>query len=599
MKETTYTYPKGSVELNIQENISKILEVDSYIIKISMTQDKKFGDLTTSIAMSLAKERRENPFDIANKIKEGIGNIKGVSRIEVIKPGFVNFFVSNELIREELLAIDENFGKSDEHKDSQIMVEYGQPNTHKTITVGHVKSAITGLAVARLYENVGYDVVHANYFGDFGPYVAKTLYALFLKVKQDFSISDLNDENVNKAVAYIEDIKEKEGLKGVMSLISELYAQATKLCEDEDGLTGVIKDINNLLFENGSKPLNKIYKYTRELCIQFQDQFFGDLGVKYDRQYPESEVSENGKKIVKENIGKVFIEDKGAVIFPGEKYKMSRYVFLTEQGNPTYSGKDLGLAVLKFKEYPKLEFSLVLTSVEQNDYFNVLIKVLELIFPEIGKKYRHIGFGWLLFGNKKTSARKGDKAFTYDVMINEAITIAKEKISALKEYSKDDIDNISKKIAIAGFKFNILSRELHKDINYDPNTFMSLSGFSAPYIMYSYARAVAILSKGKVEKLTAVELGKVFNEKVEIDLIKKLLEYPNIVKTSANILATHILCNYLYELADTFNSFYTTCPILNFEDELIKKSRLVLLEKTTTILKNGFYILGIETVDKM
>ena len=110
---------------------------------------------------------------------------------------------------------------------------------------------------------------------------------------------------------------------------------------------------------------------------------------------------------------------------------------------------------------------------------------------------------------------------------------------------------------------------------------------------------MSILNKGKVEKIIEEELKKVFNEKVEVDLIKKLLEYPSVVKSAASGLAAHIICNYLYELANTFNSFYTTCPILTSEDELIKKSRLMLLEKTTMILKNGFYLLGIDTVEKM
>ena len=464
MKEVGYKYKDGSVESILQESIAKTLDIKADLIKISQTQDKKFGDLTTSIAMSLAKEKGQNPFDIATKIKEGIVEIKGVSKVEVIKPGFVNFIISSDLIKEELLTIDENFGKNDEHKGAQIMVEYGQPNTHKALTIGHVKSAITGLAVSRMYEQVGYKVFQVNYFGDFGPYVVQTIYSLFLKVKPNFVLADINNDLVEKAKRYIDEVANKEGYKPVIELIAELYSFGSKEYKAESTSSQIIKEMNNMLFDKSNECLNEIYKYTREICIQYQDKFFADLGVKYDRQYPESEVFENGEKIVKENIGEIFIEDDGAVIFPGEKYKLSRYVFLTGEGNPTYSGKELGLAILKFKEHPDLEFSLVLTSVEQNEYFKVVIKALELIYPEMVGKYRHLGFGWLLFDNKKASSRQGNKSFAYFDMIDEAVNLAKEKISALKEYTKDDIDNISKKIAIAGFKFNILSHEFHKDI---------------------------------------------------------------------------------------------------------------------------------------
>ncbi len=597
MSTGKFLYAKGSIEELIQTGVSKVLNIEPSEVIVSRTGDSRFGDFTTPIAMKMAGKLGRNPLEIAEQISKEFPQDDKVSKVEFIKPGFANFYLSSSYLKQSLQEIKETFGQSKEYQGRRIMVEYGQPNTHKSVTVGHVKSAITGLSISRLYENLGYEVIHANYFGDIGPYVAKTLYALISKVKPEFVVGDLNQEVIDSAYALVEEKLKSDGFRGVKEFVSDLYVEASKEFETEDSVTGVVKEINNLLFTKKNQFINQIYDKTRQVCIEYLNDFFGSLGVKYDRQYPESEVSELGKEIVQKNTGGVFVKDDGAIIFPGDKYKMSRWVFLTSEGNPTYSGKEIGLIETKFQEYPDLEFALVTTSVEQNEYFRGVIKAFELIKPEMVGKYRHLGFGWLLLDNKKTSSRKGTVG--YDEMIEEAMEIAKSKISQLKEYSVEDIEKISRAIAVAGFKFNILSHEFHKDINYDPKTFMNLSGYSAPYIIYSYTRAMSILAKEKGNIDSKIALETVLNEIEELTLIRKLLEYPTTVNNCAKGLLPHILCEYLYELANTFNSFYTTTPILKESNNDFRNARLVLLEKTALVIKQGLYLLGIEPIEKM
>lgn len=593
-KDKGYVYINGSAQFEIQKLVSDALGVEPSIVLVSQTQDSKFGDFTSPVAMRLSKELKKSPIQIAQQLVEKIGENELLEKAEAVAPGYINFFLSQKYLKNMLVKIDENFGVLDEKKGKKIMVEYGQPNTHKAVTVGHVKSAITGMSVARLYENLGYDVIHANYFGDLGPYVAKSLYSLLNKVGKVEAVSDITPELVEKAIALVETIKKEGGYGELKEYFGNLYVEASKVYESDDEITGIIKEINALLFNKENEYVNKIYQYTKEICIEYLNDFFGSLGVKYDRQYPESEVWERGSELVKENIGKIFKEDSGAVIFEGKDYKLSNWVFLTGQGNPTYSGKELGLIDLKFKEYPDLDFGLVLTSVEQNEYFKGVIKAWELMHPEMIGRYRHIGFGWLLLNNKKTSSRGGTVG--YDQMIEEAIEIAKTKISGLKEYSVDEINNISEVVAKSGFKFNILSHEFHKDINYDPKTFLSLSGFSAPYIIYSYTRAKSIMSK--LGEIKEIDLSNTLNGKEEIELMRKLNEYPDTVRNSALNLTPHILCEYLYELANTFNSFYTSNRVVD-EAEEIKNSRLLLISKYALVIKKGLYLLGIDVIEKM
>lgn len=593
-KKVEYAYEVGTVEDLIQTLLAKQTDKLKKQILVSRIVDKKFGDFTSPIAMQMAKEQGKNPLEIAIEIVEKLSKDSTFSKVDAVKPGYINFFLASDHLKNSLLVIDEKFGTFDEGAGQQIMVEYGQPNTHKSITVGHVKSAITGLSVARLFEALGYDVIHANYFGDLGPYVAKTLYVLMQK-NGITNNKELTDLGVDKCMKYLTEIQERLGFKGVKDEIGLLYRTGNKMSESNKEDEVAIKAVNSLLFNKTDENLNRLYKESRDVCIEYQTDFFKILGVKYDRQYPESEVFEIGKQVVKENIGNLFIEDKGAIIFPGEKYNMGRWVFLTSEGNPTYHGKDLGLVNLKFKEYPNLKFCLIMTSVEQNEYFKALMKVVSILYPHLDGKYLHEGFGWLLFNNKKTSSRGG--SFTFDDMYEQAVESAKAKIAVLKEYTDTEKEKIAHTIAMSGIKFNILSHEFHKDINYDPKNFTSLSGYSAPYIIYSFTRAMSVLEKGGGAK--EFKLEKAYNEKEETDLIRKLLEYPKVVKTSAKDRKTHILCEYLYELANTFNSFYTTQSILNTEDEDIKNSRLLLAKKTAMIIKKGLYLLGIDTIDKM
>lgn len=590
-----YVYEIGTPELLIQTLLTEALTIEKEKVIVSQTSNPKFGDYTSPIAMSLASILKDSPINIAKKIASEITLPNEFEKVEAVMPGYINFYLSKNYLKESLLNIDESFGNFKEGVGKKIMVEYGQPNTHKSITVGHVKSAITGLSVARLFETMGYEVIHANYFGDIGPYVAKTLYALLLTSQNINNTDHLNDEIVDNCLKYLNNVEEKEGLMGLQDKIGELYVLGSKFDKEDKQASEVIRNINSLLFNPTNEYLTRLYKETKDLCIKTQDEFFGILGVKYDRQYTESEVFELGKKIVEDNIGNIFIKDQGAVIFPGEKYKMSRFVFLTSDGNPTYSGKDLGLVNLKYQEYPDLDDSIILTSIEQNEYFKVLMKVISLLYPEREGKYRHIGFGWLLLNNKRTSSRGG--SITFSEMYRQALESAKNKISEMKQYSEDEVEKISKSVALAGIKFNILSHEFYKDINYDPASFTSLNGFSAPYIMYSYTRAKSVLEKAL--EMKEFDIEKSLNEIVEIDLIRKLMEFPNKISISAKGLSTHLLCEYLYELANVFNNFYTTQSILNEENENIKNARLKLVEKTALVIKKGLYILGIEVIDRM
>jgi arginyl-tRNA synthetase len=223
-----------------------------------------------------------------------------------------------------------------------------------------------------------------------------------------------------------------------------------------------------------------------------------------------------------------------------------------------------------------------------------VISCLEKIRPDLKGRYKHVPFGWLLRNNKKTSSRMGDSIKGMDIL-QEAIDLAATKIQSGKDYSEDIKQSIAAKVGIAGLRFLILSHEFHKDINYDPDQFISLEGFSGPYIMYAYSRARSILRQAEL----ASEFNNKLDSRVEQELLRLLARYPEVAMQAAEQTAPHLVCVYLYDLAQKFNQFYKESPVLNATDENLKQSRLRLTSAAAQVLAAGLALLGIEVVENM
>lgn len=658
----------------IQENYSLAEEEK---IEIKKSQSPQFGDYTTTIAMQLAKKLNRSPYElaqeIAKKIKELIqetGKTEkelSIDKIEAVKPGFINISFSEEKYLKMLSNMPQKWheiAKFDQGLGKEIMIEYGQPNTHKAVLIGHLKSAISGLSLIRLHMNAGYKVIKANYFGDIGMQTAKCTWGALKKgIPQ-------NEQTLT--------IKEKADYMG------ECYVYANKMYTEDEKSTEEIREINRKIYEGmalyykGQKYEDesfKIYLKLREWSFEHQKDIWSKLGVEYDREYPESEIFELGKKIVMNCLAtrsedhisednetndenetnndekdkntcsnKVFEKDAGAIIFRGKNYGLSNWVYITKEGYPTYSGKDLGLAQLKMKEYPNVEHFYITTSVEQNAYFKALIKSIELVNPLAIDKFKHIPFGWLLQNGKKTSSRTGGAITAYD-LIDKAVNQAKSKISFEKNYSEEEKSRISEKIGIGGLKFLILSHEFHKDINFNPDDMIQMEGFSGPYVMYGYSRAVSILRSAAEQKLfdsslidnldkeyddlnseieeneiskaykgdamgdnSCITTGTKDEQKTgtgsilsnsELDLLKALTIGNGTAKLSLKGLSAHGVCQYLYDLTCIFNKFYSECRVINEKDSHVRERRLRIVLLYAMYLKKFLWILGIETIDRM
>jgi arginyl-tRNA synthetase len=548
---------------------------------IDYPTNTEFGDFTTNIAMQFAKEIGKTPRDIANEVKTHIesqtDNKAGqiISGISVAGPGFLNFTIVPEYYWQELQNVTETFGSISTNDPKRIIVEYGQPNTHKLPHIGHIFSYVAGDSIARILEKNGNTIKKANYRSDIGPNVAQSIYSWIQKGRPV-----------------------PETLEDKIRLLQLCYQEGNKLAKENPEVKAAITEINKQIYRK-DPAIMEDYLTTRQWCLDFYKEFEAHLDIHQEREYLESEVWEKGEQIIKQHIGDVFEKGEGgAIIFKGEKVGLHTRVFLTQRDTPTYEAKDLGLAVLKYEEWP-YDLAIVTTASEQNEYFKVIIEAIAQAKPELRGKIKHIGFGMVSLSTGKMSSRTGNILSGVD-LVNEVTRRVSEIVNQREDFTNEEKNDITHKISLAAVKFTFLRNNIMQNTKFDIEESLSIEGKSGPYIQYTYARIQSVLSqRGDTNQEPVSDIYSYQATKEELAVMKYILRFPEIVKTAGEALAPHIIADYIYNLAQLFNSFYNTNRINDADAPEKITGRRLLTEKVGFVLKAGLELLGIQTVNKM
>ncbi|MCC7304287.1 arginine--tRNA ligase [bacterium] len=559
----------------IKEAIKSLYSLEDTNFTVDFPSNSKFGDYASNVAMVMAKVLKKNPVEVAQEIakyldSEATTEIKTkIAKISVVG-AFINFTISQD----NLWNFVQHKGISLEpvKNNKKIFVEYGQPNTHKLPHIGHIFSYIAGESFARLLSAVGHTVAKANYQGDVGPHVAKALYG-YIQLGQP---------------------KPTDPLERVM-LLQKCYQEGSSAYDEDPIAKKTIDDINKKIYTHDPE-ITTIWKETRQWSIDYYQTFEQSLGVQQTYHYFESETWERGRSIVKNNIGKVFEENEGAVIFPGEKYGLHTRVFLTKNDTPTYEAKDIGLNIQKYEDW-KYDLNLITTANEQNGYFSVVIKALELCFPELVGKVQHLGFGLVSLSTGKMSSRTGKILSAIDL-----VSTVKERVREVMK-DRENMSEVEKSktaeiVTMGAIKFAFLKQNIFQDMKFDLEESVSFEGKSGPYIQYTYARIKSILKQVEIPEATNKDGSQLVLE-AEMNLMRWLSRFPTIVLQAAEQLAPHIVAEYTHQTAQLFNTFYSQCPINAEQNKELQRARRTLAEKTAEILKSGLNLIGIEVVEKM
>lgn len=536
------------------------------------------GDYATNIALTLTKQLRRSPVEIASQIAEQITPDQTIAHVEVVKPGFINIFLTQSFLVEQLQSISSgSYTVPPFHYGTHqsVMVEYAHPNTLKLFHIGHLRNITTGEAIARLLEKTGNRVIRANYQGDVGMHIAKTLW----KLKQLDAEGQL--ESIRTA-----DLTEQIRQIGIA------YAQGNHAFETDEPAKQEIITINKQIYQK-DPAIMPLWEESRSWSLAYFDTIYQMVSTSYDVFYFESQMAEEAVTLADHAQKKgILIEDQGAVIFPGEEYGLDRRVFLNSLGLPTYEGKELPLAKREFSEHGQLDRCIHVVTGEQTSFFKVTFKVQELLGLAPPGTQHHQVYGWVDVKGAKMSSRKGN-------VIEGAWLLDQAKQTILESYDQTEPET-AQKLAVAAVKYAFLRHGLQNAINLDLSEAVTITGNSGPYLIYTAVRCGSILKK-HAQELPPLDPNTISYDQVspeELALLRSLYRFPEVIHNAAATTAPHLVATFLFETAQAFNLLYQKQPILKAEPAQ-QTIRLHLTAAVQTILTDGLEVLGIETVEKM
>jgi len=563
----------------IKKEVVKLLAKHEIKIKadeLAVPPSQEMGDLALP-CFNLAKKYNKTAPEAAQYIVDNIKPHGLIINIKNIGP-YVNFLFDfnkiAELVIKEINRKKNNYGKIHLGKGQKIMIEYSQPNTHKEFHIGHLRNVCLGISLINIYKNCGYKVIAANYIGDSGAHVAKTLwyYKNFL-TKTDFPAEP----------------KERGEFLG------QIYARASAKVEEKLDYKNEVQDVLQKL-ENNDPYYTKLWQQTKKWSMDQFKQIYQELGAKFNVYFYESVEEKEGKKMLPQLLKQEFIrESEGAIIADLQKYDLGILVLVREDGTSLYGIKDIPLGIKKFKKY-KLAKSIYIVDNRQSQYLQQIFKILELIGHK--NEMVHVPYEFVKLKSGIMASRTGN-VVTY----NEVKQVALQKVMAETkqrhaDWSAKKIEETSLAIVMAALKFGMLKSNNNKIITFDIEESLDINGFTGPYLQYSYARINSIFKKLKTPFVATKIDYQALATDIEKQLIKDLIHYPDVLQEALQINDPSVIIQYVYKLAQDLNTFYHELPVLK-ADKDIKLARLTLLKAVKQVLHNSMAILGIPIISEM
>jgi arginyl-tRNA synthetase len=560
---------KNLIKDKIKETLNDLgIPETDFVVEIPA--EIKNGDYSTNVAFVLSKELKDSPNSIADKIiiKLNEKEISEFSKIEKAGAGFINFYLSDDAIRERVLN---PIFKNNILNNQKVLLEFTDPNPFKQFHIGHLMNNTIGEALSRIFEVNGADVKRICYQGDIGLHVAKAIWG----IKKHKAFFPQDDDSIDDKAKFLGDS----------------YVYGSSEYEENSDVKKEIDELNKILFDNENVDIETQTYYIkgRKWSLEYFDKMYELLGTKFDKFYLETQSAPIGLEIIKNNLGKIFKESEGAIIYEGEQDGLHTRVFVNSKGVPTYETKDFGLFYLKENDF-KPDRSIIITGNEQADYFKVILSAINKIDKKIKEKTTHMYHGMLRFSEGKMSSRKGNIILAGE-MIEQMKDLVTEKIKD-RDFDINEKNDVEEKVGIAALKYSILKQSIGKDIVFDFDKSISFEGDSGPYLQYTYVRAKSLLKKAKdikEEKLTNWSA-------TEIERI--LFKYTDILEVALNDLAPQYIVSYLTLLASEFNSFYSKEKIID-ESDPNSFYKIQITKSVMNTLEAGLKVLGISVPQKM
>ena len=551
---------------------------------IEQPPNPELGDYALP-CFSFSKTLRRSPAviasELADKLQKHLLPNAPFTHIQARGP-YLNFTVSAAAVAEAVLPdiFHGNYFKEPSSiKREKVMIEYSQPNTHKGFHVGHLRNVALGDSLCRIYLYNGYDVVGANYIGDIGSHIAKCLWYL---------------KNHNT-----EDPPEKYPGEW----LGELYANAVRELEAAEGQEKISfqDELSQLLrkIDEKDEEIYQEWETTREWSMKDFHEIYEWLDVKFDHFFYESEVDEEGRKIVIEGEKNgIFKKSEGAIGIDLDEEGLGFFMLLKSDGNTLYSTKDLALARQKFDNFD-VKRSIYVVGAEQTLHFKQVFATLKRMGYKQAEQCFHLPYALVMLPEGKMSSREGNVILFSQLRKEIVESIQSTHLEEhRKEWSRKELDETSQKIAVAAIKYGMLNQDSNKNIVFSMDDWLVSEGDTGTYLVYAYVRIRSIGRKISRKVSPDVDFS-LLTHPNEKKLLRQMLDFNKTVFNAGEQFRPSLLARMLYEFSKDFSRAYNTCSVMHAETEQLKAARLLLFHCVAETLQQGLNLLGITPPERM
>ena len=562
---------------------------DAAFGKVTVSNRPDLCEYQCNGALAAAKQYKCAPIQIANAVAEKL-DAADFSMIDAVMPGFINLKLSDSFLQSylETMRTAEDFGINKSGTGKTVVVDYGGPNVAKPLHIGHLRSAIIGESMKRLYKFFGYNTIGDIHLGDWG--LQMGLIIAELENRQP----DLCYFDPNYTGAYPEEAP------FTISQLEEIYpAAAAKKKEDE----AFADRAHTATFElqNGRPGYRALWQHIMRLSLADMRKIYEDLNVHFESWLGESDADPYIPAMIADMKAKGHaVQSEGAWVIPvaeeTDKKEVPPCILVKSDGSAIYATTDLATMVQRMEDF-KPHKIFYITDKRQALHFEQVFRAAKKcgVVPQ-ETELEHLGFGTMNGKDGKPFKTREGGVMRLEVLIREMTDFVRAKVVENKIVDESEVEATTKTIAMAALKYGDLSNQPTKDYVFDMDRFAAFEGNTGPYILYTIVRIKSILAKyGAWEQLPIAAPANSYAK----DLMLAITKFGPAMESALKASAPNQVCAYIYELAGCVNKFYHETPILKEEDEALKAGHIALIALAKGILEQCIDLLGFSAPDKM
>jgi arginyl-tRNA synthetase len=563
-----------------EQNKTNAITIDQVIAEYPPKPE--LGDIAFPM-FGFSKLLRKPPAKIAEQLATELFNkIPGSVAIE---GPYLNIWLDKAIVTKEVLeSIEENgksYGTIDALAGKRVMVEFSCPNTNKPLHLGHLRNDTLGSSISKILSANNAEVKKVNLINDRGIHICKSMLA-YKKFGEGKT-------------------PESEGMKSdhFVGHYYVKYAEWSKQDPEAEEQARIMLQA----WESGDEEVMDLWRTMNKWAIDGIKQTYASTGVSFDSYYFESETYLSGKDEILKGLDRnIFYKEADSSVWVDlTEYGLDKKVLLRGDGTSIYITQDMGTAIRRYKDWP-FDMLVYVVASEQNYHFRVLFKILELLGYPWATQLHHLSYGMVNLPTGRMKSREGT-VVDADNLLEDLIALAEKEITTReREEDIDDVKATTRAVAIGALNYFLLSTSPNKDMIFNPEESISLTGNTGPYLQYTGARISSILRKFE-ERREKYAAGKndpaLLTVADEWEIVKQLAQFPDYVELAGAELNPSLITLYLYELSKIFSRYYHDNPVLHNENPDIVVTRIGLLKAIVTVFENGFELVGIPFLDKM